>query len=40
VIFTPDSSGKYPIIDRRLNLTNAEVSGGGFQTCITVSGGG
>lgn len=36
LIFTPQRATKFPIIDRRLNLTNEEVSGGGFQTCLTI----
>jgi FtsP/CotA-like multicopper oxidase with cupredoxin domain len=37
VIFAPASQGAYRIIDRRLNLTNALVPDGGFQTCLAVA---
>jgi len=36
VIFRPTRINKYPIIDRRLNLTNASATGGGMQTCLRV----
>jgi FtsP/CotA-like multicopper oxidase with cupredoxin domain len=36
LIFTPRRATKFPFIDRRLNLTNAEATGGGFQTCLAV----
>jgi FtsP/CotA-like multicopper oxidase with cupredoxin domain len=37
LIFTPGRVAKFPIIDRRLNLTNAAATGGGFQTCLDVA---
>ena len=36
VIFSPSRIDKYPIIDRRLNLTNAAAPRGGMQTCLMV----
>jgi PKD repeat protein len=36
-VFIPQAGGEYRIIDRRLNLTNATIPDGGFQTCITVA---
>jgi FtsP/CotA-like multicopper oxidase with cupredoxin domain len=37
LIFTPGRVAKFPLIDRRLNLTNAESTGGGFQTCLDIA---
>jgi PKD repeat protein len=37
LVFTPARSGTFPIIDRRLNLTNAAATGGGFQTCLQIA---
>jgi FtsP/CotA-like multicopper oxidase with cupredoxin domain len=36
LIFTPGRAAKFPLIDRRLNLTNVEATGGGFQTCLNI----
>ncbi len=37
-IFTPPYEDDFKLIERRLNLTDREISGAGMQTCITVAG--
>jgi len=37
-VFTPEYEDDFKLIERRLNLTDAAVTGGGMQTCITVAG--
>jgi hypothetical protein len=45
VIFTPNRTGDFPIIERRTNLTNPDPTSagattvGGMQTCLAVTGG-
>lgn len=36
-VFTPAYAGTFPIVERRLNLTDAAESGGGMQTCLQVA---
>lgn len=37
-VFTPTYQDNFKLIERRLNLTDAAMSGGGMQTCIMVAG--
>jgi FtsP/CotA-like multicopper oxidase with cupredoxin domain len=39
LVFTPSREGRFSVVDRRLNLTDAAATGGGFQTCLLVGGG-
>jgi hypothetical protein len=38
LIFTPGYDGDFPLIERRLNLTDAAQMNGGMQTCLNVGG--
>lgn len=40
VVFSSASAGVFPILDRRLNLTNHLLSDGGMQTCLEIAAGG
>jgi FtsP/CotA-like multicopper oxidase with cupredoxin domain len=37
-VFTPTRNATFPIVERRLNLTNSSTPNGGMQTCLLVGG--
>lgn len=38
LVFTPDDGGTFPLIERRLSLTDGAEPNGGMQTCLAVAG--